>query len=234
MSATTTTDKSSVQPQAPSTPSFTDWRPASEREPTEEEERKARERTLEIGNETEINYEKAPTGQEDYYERLDLHNRDCYWKHRDEIDMPASLDNDYKKHILDSIANKLELTPLQHQKAFARLFELDLPQFGYRIDAVAFCLCGIVLKEEVAERYGDDAPYHPQRNAESNPDNFALVESQLIEEDGATTKRYIQKVWGKLLHGDPPTRSGDSWEAFVQARSQVQNNPHYLPDHKVS
>lgn len=92
----------------------------------------------------EIDYDKAPTGQEDHYERLDLHNRDCYWKYRDEIDMPASLDNEYKKHILDSIANKPELTPLQHQKAFVRLFELDLPQFGYRTDAVAFCLFGTI------------------------------------------------------------------------------------------
>lgn len=234
MSATTTTNKSSVQSQTPSNLSFTDWQPSGEKEPTEEQERKARKRTLEMGNETEIHYPKAPDGQEDYYERLDLHNRDCYWKFRDEVDVSRDCDNQYKSHVLHSLAGELGLSRFQREKAMRRLFELNLPRFGMRTDVIAFCLCGIILKEEANERYGDDAPYNPHRASENNPDSFVRIESRLIEADGPTTKKYIQKVWGKLQYGVPPTRSDADWKPFVQSESRVQPHPSYQPDHTKS
>jgi len=229
MSATTTTDKTGVPSSTDTPPEFTDWRPSNERGPTEADEREARERTLEIGNVTEIAWKKAPSDKRDFYERLDKQNRDCRWEFRDEIDMPRNCDNQFKRHALYAIAGELELNSLQRRKSLNRLFQLDLPRFGMRTDVVAFCLCGLVLKAE-AERYDIDNPYHPARTPENNLDRFAFVESRLIEVEGRTSKNYIQKIWGKLTQGNPPTRSAEEWKPFVQAHSDIQNHPSHRPE----
>lgn len=230
MTATTTTDQTAVQPSTTSVSSFTDWKPPEEREPTQAEEQEARERTLEIGNITEIHWKKAPIDRRDYYKRLDDHNRDCWWKFRDEIDLSYDCDNEIKRHILFAFAGELGLNQYQRRKALNHLFRLDLPKFGMRTDVVAFCLCALVLKSE-AKRYGDDGPYNPHRGPENNKDRFVSVESQLIETRGRTNKTYIQKTWGKLIYGNPPSRCDEEWKPFVQSLSKIQTHPSHQPDH---
>lgn len=228
MSATSTTTEIGVQTLTTATPSFTDWKPSIEREPTESDERIAREQSLEIGNVTEIPWRKVPGTKQYHYKRLDDHNRDCYWKYRDEVNMPNDCDNKFKRHILFATAGQVGLSRFQRRRALNRLFRLNLPKFGMRTDVVAFCLCGLILNED-AERYGDDIPYHPARNPENNPDHFTFVESQLIETKGRTNKKYIQKVWGKLSQGNPPTRRDEEWKPFVRTHSKIQNHPSYRP-----
>ncbi|WP_148708241.1 hypothetical protein [Haloferax sp. Atlit-12N] len=201
----------------------------NEEGPSEEDEQKARKRTLEIGNRTEIKWREAKKGERTFYKRLDDHNRDCYWKYRDEIDVSKDYDNQFKRESLLALAGQLCLNSVQRRMALNRFFRLNLWKFGMRSDVVAFCICGLILKKE-AKRYGDKSPYHPARNPENNSSPFARVESQLIESDGRTTKNYIQKVWGKLEQGNPPTRSKDEWKPFVRSHSDIQNHPSHSPD----
>lgn len=228
MSATTTTGETGVQPKTTTHSSFVDWRALNEAGPSEEDEQRARERTLEIGNRTEIHWRKEGVKNKAKYKRLDLHNRDCHWEYRDDVDVSRDVDNQFKRESLLALAGQLCLSSLQRRMALNRLFRLDLQKFGMRSDVVAFCICGLVLKQE-AERYGDDTPYHPARNPENNPSPFVRVEAQLIEAKGRTTKNYIQKVWGKLTQGNPPTRSNDEWMPFVRAHADIQNHPSHRP-----
>ncbi len=231
MSAITPTDETAERPTTASISPFTDWVPPEERPPTEAEQRAARERTLQRGNETEIDWKKAPPEQRQRYKCLDNHNRDCVWQYRDEINIPERTDNQHKRHSFLAIANALELTPLQRQKALQRLFRLNLPLFGMRTDVVSFCLCGLVVNQDAEQRYGvEKKPYNPARNPENNPPAFASVESELIKAPGRTTKEYIQKVWGKLDQGTPPTQSEQTWKPFVEAHSEVESFPSYAPD----
>jgi hypothetical protein len=226
MSASTTAE-SQVSTTTPSVPNFTDW--GTEEQPTEEEERTAREDSLSKGNQTEIHWRAEYVEDKDRYRKLDNHNRDCHWEFRDEIDVSERVDRQFKRHKLFAIAAQLELTPLQRREAFARLFEIDLPEFGMRTDVVSFCLCAIVVRND-AERLGGDSPYHPSRNSENNEPTYARVESLLIEAPGRTDKSYIQKTWGKLAHGNPQLRDDDSWRTFVDSSSEVQQHPSHRAD----
>ncbi len=228
MSATTTTGETGVQSKTTTPSSFVDWRTLNEPGPSKEDEQKARERTLEIGNRTEIHWRKEGVKNKADYKRLDHHNRDCHWEYRDDVDVYRDVDNQFKRESLLALAGQLGLCSIQRRMALDRLFSLDLQKFGMRSDVVAFCICGLVLKQE-AEQYGDATPYHPARSSENNPPPFARVESELIGAQGRTTKNYIQKVWGKLTQGNPPTRSDDEWKPFVRSHSDIQNHPSHRP-----
>lgn len=216
------------------------WSSSNKRLPTESEEAEARNQTLELGNETSVGYkkessnydpEKLPNHRYDWYKKLDQHNRDNYWKYRDDVQIGRDYDRQQKLKTTLGIASQLSLSELQKQIVVDRLFRLQLNRFGHRIEAVAFCLGAIVVNEEAKQRYKDGKNvYHPCQKDEDKGQDFLRVEIQLLETYGSLTKSRLVSVYNKLLQGDPPKRESKEMERFVANNTEFQSHPTFAPD----
>lgn len=243
MSVTAQQSDASVPTAEPHIEPFVDWDSVSDSdEPSEEKLRKAREETLDLGNRTEIHYDsdeyrdaKIRTKKDYYrsnkYHRLDQHNRDNIWRWRTDADVQESQDFQYKRHTVLALGSQLGLSELERQKAFERIFALDLQQMGVRTDLVAFCVCALVSNEDPTERYEDgERIYHPQRSDENNPDAFVRVQDHLIEAHGTITRSAIQSVFQKIAQDTPSSEGVKQWDKFIEETAVTDRRPSYNRD----
>lgn len=206
---------------------FTDWHTTSEYEPTEAEEKAAREATLAIGNATEIDYKKShPKAYK--FNRLDKHNRDNFWRFRVDVEVSKDVDEQFKRTALLAVAHQLSLSPLQRQLALDRLMGLDLSRGGYSTKIVVFCVCAVVFNEDVEDYFDAEKPYHPARNKENNPRAFARFQTQLISL-GEASKSLLQSIYRKLRQDSFPRRDGGQSRQLSTGASEVQRRPSYRP-----
>jgi hypothetical protein len=220
------------------------WTPPEERPPTEAEEARARQQSLEANNETEIGYDHKTDffnpswlsyEDREYYKKLDSHNRDNYWKNRVDVDdVGQDADRQLKLKTTLGIASQLSLSDFQTQLVLDRIFRIDGQRFGQRTEAVAFCLCVVVVNEGAGERYGDDNVYHPARSDSNNDEEFVRVRDQLIETFGPITESRLYSIHGKLTQGNPPETNNEDTQRFASSNSTIQRHPSYAPDYALS
>lgn len=243
MSATVQQSDASVSTTEQCIELFVDWREHSKPdEPTEEELQKAREKTLDLGNRTEIHYradevpkrrthsKKADHQKEKYY-RLDQHNRDNIWKWRTDVNVQGSQDFQFNRYTILAIGSQLGLSDLERQKAFEKLFALDLQRMGLRMEGVAFCVCALVSNQDSTERYENgDRIYHPQRNDENNPPAFVELQNHLIDSFGTISKKSIQSIFQKLEQENVPIKDKKEDQDLLENSAIVDRHPSYSPE----
>lgn len=242
MSISTTSTESIASATNDSSDAYSLWVLPRERSPTEEEEERAREHSLNKGNKTAIGYDR-PTEwynpgdisyeKKDWYQRLDRHNRDNHWEFRDEIHIAQDYDRQLKLNSAKGIVSQLGLSNLHEQAVLDRLFEIDGRRFGERTEAVVFCLCAIVLNDEAEDRYDSEKIYHPARSNPNNDNEFVRVQNQLVESFGPLTESRLHSIYAKLKQGRPPLRDDDETQQFISANSVVQRRPSFAPDHTL-
>lgn len=200
---------------------------------------RARNRTLSAGNATEIGYDSqtrwynpanVPVEKRERYETLDQHNRDNYWKYREDVNVARDCDRQLKLNSTLGIASQLGLSDLHKQIVLDRLFEIDGRRFGERTEAVAFCLCAIVVNEEAEEQVNVEKAYHPARDDSNNDQRFVSVQNQLVDSFGPITESRLHSIYVKLKQGDPPCKIDDGTQDFVSDSSIVQRRPSFTPD----
>jgi hypothetical protein len=167
--------------------------------------------------------------KQERFERLDQHNRDNYWKFREDVNVARDYDRQLKLKSTLGIASQLGLSDFHTQVVIDQLFEIDGQRFGERNEAVAFCLCAIVVNEE-AEQTGAGKVYHPARNDSNNDQRFVRVQNQLVDCFDRITKSRLQGVYAKLKQGEPPLRDDDETRKFVRSNSVVQRRPSFTPE----
>jgi hypothetical protein len=218
------------------------WTPPEERPPTEAEEARARKRSLETDNETEVGYDhktdffnpsRLSYEKREHYKKLDRHNRDNHWEYREDVDVGQDCDQQLKLKTALGLASQLSLSDFQTQLVLDRLFQIDGRRFGQRTEAVVFCLCAIVVNEEAGERYGDGNVYHPARSDSNNDDEFVRVRDQLTETFGPITESRLYSIHGKLTQGNPPETNNEDTQQFASSNSTVQRHPSYAPDYAL-
>lgn len=239
MSATITSAESiaSAPTDDPYVPSL--WVPPNERPPTEAEEARAREHSLSVGNKTEIGYDcrtdwydpdEVDEKTKQHYETLDRHNRDNHWEYREDVNISKDYDWQLKLTSAIGIASQLGLSDLHKQIVIDRLFEIDGRRFGERTEAVAFCLCAIVLNEDVEDRYDREKVYHPARDDANNDPEFVRVQNQLVDAFGTITKSRLHSIYAKLKQGQPPLKKDEETQRFITANTIVQRHPSFAPE----
>lgn len=216
---------------------FTDWRggeAVTKKTDDETKRRQLRQRTLSLGNQTEIGFDKGnlPSGSEwikgkSLYERLDLHNRDCWRYWRDDVEISVSVDNGYKRTLVAAFCGELEMNQHQRQRAFKQLMELNLPKTGVLVPLTAFVICALIVNNDAAA-YSDDNKYHPQRAARNNDPHFLRLEESLINAHPQITKKLMTSVYNKLGQADPEVRPRSQWGGFVRQQSFVPVTPSYV------
>lgn len=229
---------SNTVPTAPSK-----WVPPEERPPTEAQEAQARKQSLEEGNRTEIAYDsegkvydprQLSYRQRQRYAKLDKHNRDNHWKNRDDIDdIGGDYDRQLKLKTTQGIASQLGLSKFHTQVVVDRIFEIDGQRFGQRNEAVAFCLCAVVVNEDARDRYDSEKVYHPARGDANNDSQYVRMETELIEAFDPITKSRLQSIYSKLTQGTPPTKVEEETSRFVADNSVVQRNSSFAPDYAL-
>lgn len=217
------------------------WSDRNEKSPTKEEEDRARNYSLNAGNKTSIGYDyqtnlynpdNESQGKKDWYECLDSHNRDNYWKYREEVNISRDYDQQLKLKAALGIADQLGLSERHKQIVIEQLFEIDGRRFGQRNEAVIFCLCAIVMNKE-AKRYGDENIYHPSRNDSNNDHEFVRVQDQLITAFSTITESRLRSIYAKLSQGQPPLKNDEQTELFVRGNNRVQHRPSFAPEHSL-
>lgn len=217
---------------AVSIPQFRDWKGG---EAITDEDDKQRQRT--IGNRTKIEYEKSipPAGSytikgKNLYERLDLHNRDCWWWFREDVNVPKSADISYKRTLMAAISGEVEINRYQQHSAFEWLMKLDLTKTGLTVPLYAFCICALVANTEAVAR-GKEKIYHPQRAAENNDRDFQRLEDSLRSAHPRITKKTLTSVYNKLGQGSPETRANSEWKPIVRQEPFTPLRPSDVPNH---
>lgn len=211
---------------------FTDWQ-GGQGTTQREKQTRLTQRNLAIGNRTELGHKKTtpPTGSVtikgiSHFERLDLHNRDCWWRFRSDVNTSKAVDNAYKKTLVAAFSGQLELNNYQCQQVFMRFMSLDLPKTGLPAPLYAFIVCALVMNK-TAEAYGDEKVYHPQRAVQNNDTYFQCLEDSLIRAHPRITKKTLCSVYNKLCQGDPPIRDNEEWRAAVRQDPFVPLCPSY-------
>lgn len=139
------------------------------------------------GNATKFHPSEAPPEQEAYWKRLAGYNSGVYngfWEDKAEI---RRLDN---LAVFDSISSQLELT--NHQKRIGRMQfdELNIREFGYSVELIAFAVCAIVAAE-------DGRRYSPRAKSENTDSEFAYLADSL-DFRPRLVERAIRAVRGEL------------------------------------
>lgn len=218
------------------------WKPPSERPPTEAEEAHARRDSLDANHETIIGYDDKTESfypsslsyeEREYYKKLDRHNRDNHWEYRVDVNVGQDCDRQLKLKTTLGIASQLSLSDFHTQLVLDRLFQIDGRRFGQRTEAVAFCLCAIVLNEDATERYDASNVYHPARSDSKNDDEFVRIEEQLIDSFDPITESRLHSVYAKLKQGEPPRTNNEKTRQFLSSNSTVQQHPSYTPDYAL-
>lgn len=215
---------------------FTDWREwetVTKRAENEIKRSHLKQRTLSMGNQTEIGLDKEnPSAgatwlkRKDFYTRLDQHNRDCWWKWRADVKISVSADNGYKRTLIAAFCGEVGMNSYQRQRAFKQLMELDVRQTGLSVALNSFVICALIVNDDAA-LYGEDNVYHPQRAPRNNDPNFLRLEESLVEAHPRITKGAITSAYNKLSQNTPQVRSQERWAAFVQRESFVSMRPSY-------
>lgn len=215
---------------------FTDWKGGQEITQREKQKKQTRlaQRNLAIGNRTELYHKETtpPTGSvaikgKSHFERLDLHNRDCWWRFRSDANTSKAVDNAYKKTLVAAFAGQLELNNYQRQQVLTRFMSLDLPKTGLPAPLYAFIVCALVMNK-TAEAYGDEKVYHPQRAAQNNDAHFQCLEDSMRRAHPRITKKILYSVYNKLSQGDPPIRDNKEWRPVVRQDPFVPLCPSYI------
>lgn len=218
-------------------PRFTDWRGGCgpNNDPDPENEQRLVNRTLAMGNWTTLDpyEENSPAHAIDWdgkthFERLDRHNRDCWWKYREDVDVRASTDRRYKQVLVDVFAGQLDLNAYCRECAFEELMSLDLRRTGWSVVMNAFVVCAIVANEE-AKRYGEENLYHPQRSDERNDAAFLRLEQYLIERYPRIAKATLTSVYNKLTQGTPRRRAPETWKPYFRHEPLVPQDAESPP-----
>lgn len=218
------------------------WHHPDERSPTVADENYAREYSLRVGNETSIGLDchtksyrpsQLTDEQRNRYEELDKHNRDNVWEYRVDVEVGKDYDQQLKLKSALGVASQLDLSEFHTQLVLDRLLRIDGQRFGQRTEAVAFCLCALVLNDEATTRYNTEKPYHPQQSAEKNQDGFLRVKDLLIDTYGAITERRLHSIYQKLAQGHAPTRDDEETEQLLRANTVTQRHPSFTPDHAL-
>lgn len=208
---------------------FTDWHTTCSNEPSEAEKKKAREKTLEIGNKTSVG-QYSDDERTAKYDRLDKHNRDNYWGYRNDVSISQSTDIQFKRNALLAFAHQLSLTPLQRQVALNQLLSLDLPRCGHRTEVIVFCVCAGVVNDDAESYFCTEKPYYPTRKPDNNHSAFATLQAQLIERWERITESRILSVYQKVRQQSLPTLDTDSSRQPDFNGTEVQQYPSYSPD----
>ncbi|RLM90556.1 hypothetical protein D3D01_16770 [Haloarcula sp. Atlit-7R] len=193
--------------------------------------------TMEMGNRTELAYD-APgvslpsmshsINGKSLYHRLDSHNRDNWWQHREDSTVSKSADDEFKRYFMFAFGCELGLNNLQNIRAFRQLMRLDLRRGTGRTELNGFIICSLVANKD-AEKYGSEKVYHPQRSAENNDDAFQRLEDALTGRFPRITKSKLTKVYNKLSQGNPPTRSRSKWKRVVEQESKTTDSSSAKP-----
>lgn len=226
----TTTSQSANQASSDKPAAFQSQWKNSNNEPSAEKKEQARQESLNIGNKTEIGHDEVSEteNEEINYERLDEHNRDNRWEYRADINVAKESDQQIKLHLTKGIASQLGLSEFHKQLVINRIFEMDGQRFGERLEPVAFCLCAIVLNDEIKHREYREKVYHPQRSDSNNDQEFVRVQNQLINSYGPLTKNRLQSIYAKLSQGHAPNKK-DGSQAYLRQNDLVQRRPSYPP-----
>lgn len=214
-------------------PTFTDWRggEATNRDDDHVGEEDLRNLTMTAANWTNFDPREGRLPSEsvtikgkNLWERLDSHNRDCWWRYRDDVDISASMNREYKHGLLWSLIGQAEMTPTQGEQAFEQLMELDLGRLGLPTPLIAFVLCALVWNEDARQ---DDSKreYHPQRNPENNDPYFQRLEERLIVSQRRIHKSSLTSVYNKLMQGEPKRRHPSTWKPYFRHRNLIPQNP---------
>jgi len=198
--------------------------------------------TMEMGNRTEIGHDDPNVGPPEgsyvkngqlFWERLDSHNRDTWWKYRTDSEMSQSLDEDFKCSLLLAFASELGMTSFQTHRAFRQFMRLDLPRATGRTELNSFLICSIVINQE-AKKFDSNKVYHPQQPAESKDPSFQRLEEALVDRFARVTESSLTSVYNKLSQGDPPTRDPSAWKQKVKQHSLLPNNPSFVAEQRSS
>jgi hypothetical protein len=230
MSATNQSPDEPQVSQPTNTPrEFTDWHNNLDPEPTRAEERAAHKDTMAMGNVTSVGPNENGNRSAEY-DRLDSHNRDNIWKYRVDSAISESADTQFKRGTMLAFGYQVSLSPLQRQIALDRFFALDLPRCGQRIELVAFCVCAVVLNEDVEGYFNEDKPYYPTRKDENNHSELLTLQNRLMERWEAITESRIHSMFQKVSQRSLPTTTESDSQSAHLGGDQVQKRPSYCPD----
>lgn len=113
-------------------------------------------------NATHFHPEEAPDEKEDKFKKFHLYNTGlCNGRWTNQT-LRRKMDN---LAIYDAISSQLELTEFQKRRGRTILDNLNLKEFGIKVELVAFCLSAIVAR-------ADGRIYHPQRDNGRNDAMF--------------------------------------------------------------
>lgn len=189
------------------------------------EERRAHEQTLNTPNRTAVGPFKERETRDYPWNKLDSHNRDTWWKFRDDVSVWQSADAQYKIGTVSAFGLQLGMNDFLIQKAINELMEIDVPELGLNLEEVAFCVCGVVVNRNAEERYSDAPLYHPQRNDENNPEVFVQLANRIIERFERASMKRIRSCWQKLTQNGPPKRKAQHWRPIVRNEALVPLSP---------
>jgi hypothetical protein len=124
----------------------------------------------------------------EHYKLLRFYNRGT-WKDRREENKEVRHRQD-NFAILDALSGQLSLTDYQKSEARRIFSEMDLQIMGHETRLIAFCLCAILVNEDVP----DGNRYYP--TAKDTDDEFSSMQDNLGFSD-----RIVQSVMAKLREG---------------------------------
>jgi len=192
------------------------------------DERRAHERTLNTPNQTAVGPQYPGGRRRSPWYRLDRHNRDTWWKHREDVKQSRSYDAQYKIGAVSAFGLQLGMSDFLIQKAINVLMEIDLRRLGLNLEEVAFCVCGIVVNRNAEERYKATSKspiYHPQRSDENNPEAYVRLANRIIEVFERASMKRIRSCWQKLTQTDIPKRENQDWRPIVSNEALVPLSP---------
>lgn len=115
----------------------------------------------------------------DKYERLDKHNRDAI-KSREDIQISASVDRDFKKYMVKAFGHEVELPEWLVNVAWKRVAAIDVGKIGMNTELVIFAVLVLLANDLLAGRRNSETKlYYPSQNPEDQDEHFRRLAENL-------------------------------------------------------
>ena len=139
---------------------------------------------------------------------------------------------DFNIYVCKALCSQLAMTELQQCLVIKRLLKIDGRRFGHQMEAVIFCLCGIVVNEDAENRYNYSglSRYHPAAKDENNDEMFVNLQQRLVDAFDSITERRLHSIYAKLAANAEPTLDDQRHQKPITDLVSIQFWPRYLPD----
>lgn len=173
-----------------------------------------------IPNATRFHPSDAPKSTQEWYEKLESHNRDMEKDYRVDIELSERVIYEMKLEVMKILGKQLEVGGSLTSIGTRQIFRLDLSEVGLPASAVGFCLYAHLYDEATTayeartpRRYhttspGTNRPYWPFRDSDANLPPFNRVADNLINFYPNVTESSLQSVLQRLSQQGLPTRVG--------------------------